>query len=265
MKRLLAPLLALVLFNTCSKVPITGRRQLNMLPESMLVDMSLSQYNQFLSESTVVTGTAKAQTVKQVGQKIATQAGNYLKQHGQKSRVEGYNWEFNLVQENVANAWAMPGGKVVVYSGILPLTKTEAGLAAVMGHEIAHAIARHGNERMSQMLALQMGGIALEVAMAEKPEETKQLFRAAYGIGSTVGVMLPYSRLHETEADKMGLIFMAMAGYNPNEAVAFWQRMATKGGAKPPEFLSTHPGDETRIRNLREFMPEAMKYYNKAK
>jgi predicted Zn-dependent protease len=155
----------------------------------------------------------------------------------------------------------MPGGKVVVYSGILPYTQDPAGLAVVMGHEIAHAIARHGNERMSQAILIETGGLALAAAIDEKPEETKGLFMMAYGVGTSVGVSLPYSRAHETEADKLGLIFMAMAGYNPQAAIGFWQRMAQSGGQKPPEFLSTHPSDQTRISNLQAFMPEAMKYY----
>ena len=155
----------------------------------------------------------------------------------------------------------MPGGKVVVYSGILPITKTEAGLATVMGHEIAHAIARHGNERMSQGLALQLGGVALDIALHDKPEETRALYTSAYGLGAALGVMLPYSRLHETEADKMGLVFMALAGYDPAESVKFWERMAAQGGGAPPEFLSTHPSHETRINNLKALLPEAQKIY----
>ncbi len=157
----------------------------------------------------------------------------------------------------------MPGGKVVVYSGILPFTKTEAGLAVVMGHEIAHAIARHGNERMSQAMLIETGGVALSAALQQKPQETQALFMTAYGLGTTVGVSLPYSRSHESEADHLGLIFMAMAGYNPEEAVTFWQRMEQSGGQKPPEFLSTHPADQTRIENLKRIMPEALTYYKR--
>jgi predicted Zn-dependent protease len=175
--------------------------------------------------------------------------------------VEGYKWEFNLVQDDLVNAWCMPGGKVVVYTGILPYTKTEAGLAAVMGHEVAHAIARHGNERMSQQLALQMGGVALDVAMMNQPNETRALFQSAYGFGAGVGVVLPFSRKHELEADKLGLFFMAKAGYDPKEAIDFWKRMAALGGEKPPQWLSTHPSDETRVTELTRALPEAMKYY----
>ena len=174
--------------------------------------------------------------------------------------MKDFKWEFNLVEDNTVNAWCMPGGKVVFYTGILPITKDEKGIAVVMGHEIAHAIARHGNERMSQGLALQGGGIALSLALSDKPELTQNLFQQAYGLGGQLG-MLKYSRSHDSEADKMGLVFMAMAGYDPREAVEFWKRMAAQGGQKPPEFLSTHPSDDTRIKDLEDFMPEALKYY----
>lgn len=255
------PKLLLVLFLvSCSKVPITGRRQLNMLPESQLMSMSLTQYDAFLKENKHVTGTKDAQMVKSVGNKIAAAVESYLKKHGQGKRVKDFDWDFNLVDDNTVNAWCMPGGKVVFYTGILPITKNETGLAVVMGHEIAHAIARHGNERMSQGLALQGGGIALGVALSDKPELTQTIFQQAYGLGGQLG-MLKYSRMHESESDKMGLVFMAMAGYDPREAPEFWKRMAAKGSAKPPEFLSTHPHDDTRIKDLNEFMPNALKYY----
>ena len=247
----------------CSTVPITGRKQLNMVSESEMISMSLTNYKQFIVEHKLSTNTQNTEMVKRIGSRIADAVTKFLKEKGMHSRINGFQWEFNLVVDDVPNAWCMPGGKVVVYTGLLPLTQNETGLAVVMGHEIAHAIARHGNERMSQELALQLGGVALSVAIDEKPEETKQLFYAAYGIGSKVGVVLPYSRLHETEADKLGLIFMAMAGYNPEEAIPFWTRMSQSGGQKPPEILSTHPADETRISTLKEFMPEAMKYYKK--
>jgi len=249
---------------SCSTVPLTNRSQLNLLPESQMVAMALPTYDEFLKENKLSTNKQQTQMVKRVGSKISKSVENFLKENNSANLLEDYNWEFNLIQNDTTpNAWCMPGGKVVVYSGILPITKNEAGLAVVMGHEIAHAVARHGNERMSQGLISQFGGMALQVAIQEKPQETQALFMAAYGIGTQVGVMLPYSRLHETEADKMGLIFMAMAGYDPHEAIAFWQRMSKLGGNKPPEFLSTHPGDETRINNLKEFLPEAMKYYKR--
>ncbi len=180
--------------------------------------------------------------------------------------LDGYEWEFNLVESDQVNAWCMPGGKVVVYSGIIPVTKNEEGLAVVMGHEIAHAIAGHGNERMSQELLREAGGVGLMVALNEQPQETQLIWMSVYGVGTQVGAMLPYSRLHESEADRMGLIFMSMAGYNPHEAPVFWERMSTaSGGQKPPEIISTHPSDQTRINNLNNWMPEAMEYYNKSK
>lgn len=246
---------------SCAKVPITGRRQLNMLPESQLMSMSLTSYQTFLSDNTVVgVGKPKAQQVKDVGARMSVAVEKFLAQEGQSKRVKGYTWEFNLVDDETVNAWCMPGGKVVVYSGLMPIAQDETGLAVVMGHEIAHAIARHGNERMSQLLLIQAGGIGLAVAMSEKPALTRDLFLLAYGVGSTVG-SLSYSRKHESEADKMGLVFMALAGYNPEKAVDFWERMAAQGGSRPPEFLSTHPSSDRRISDIQEFLPIAMTYY----
>ncbi|MHC4623670.1 MAG: M48 family metallopeptidase [Planctomycetota bacterium] len=179
-------------------------------------------------------------------------------------QIRGYQWEFNLVDDPNVNAWAMPGGKVVVYTGLLPVARTEAGLAVVMGHEIAHAFARHGSERMTQGLLVELGGIALSEALETSPATTRDLFMRSYGIGTQVGVLLPYSRLQESEADRLGLIFIAMAGYNPNEAISFWQRMADlQEGPRPPEILSTHPADSTRIRKIKELIPEAMRYYRR--
>ena len=200
--------------------------------------------------------------VKRIGKKIQIAVEKYFAQKNLSSELEGYNWEFNLVESKDVNAWCMPGGKVVVYTGILPITRDETGLAVVMGHEIAHAVAEHGNERMSQGLITQFGGLALAKALENKPEETQALWMGAFGLGAQVGVLLPFSRLHESEADHLGLIFMAMAGYDPNQAVNFWQRMAKmKGGQAPPEFLSTHPSDETRINKIKKLLPKAMKYY----
>lgn len=246
---------------SCSTVPITGRQQLNLLPESEMVQMGITNYNQFLDEHKLSQNSRQVELVNRVGNNIARAVTKYMEQNGMADRIKNYKWEFNLVDEDVPNAWCMPGGKVVVYTGILPYTKNEAGLAVVMGHEIAHAIARHGNERMSQGLLIQTGGLALSTAISEKPEETQNLFMTAYGLGTTVGVSLPYSRAQETEADKLGLIFMAMAGYDPHEAIDFWKRMSEAGGQKPPEFLSTHPADQTRIEDIQAFMPKAMEYY----
>lgn len=262
MRKYLAPFLLTLFLVSCSKVPITGRRQLNMLPESQLMSMSLTQYQSFLQQNKTVTSGANAEMVKRVGNKIAKQVESYLKKHGQGKRIKDYKWEFNLVDDNTVNAWCMPGGKVVFYTGILPITKDETGLAVVMGHEIAHAIARHGNERMSQGLLVQAGGLGLSVALSEKPQLTKDLLLQSYGVGGTLGI-LKFSRMHESEADKMGLIFMAMAGYDPNEAVNFWQRMSEQGGQKPPEFMSTHPHDDTRIADIKAYLPEALKHYKR--
>jgi predicted Zn-dependent protease len=175
----------------------------------------------------------------------------------------GFVWEFNLVENEEVNAWCMPGGKVVVYSGILPVTQNATGLAVVMGHEIAHAVAKHSNERMSQALIAQLGGQTLSAALQNKSEQTQQIWMSLFGVGAQLGAILPYSRLQEGEADRLGLIFMAMAGYDPNAAIAFWQRMSENAGAKPPEFLSTHPSDETRLQKIKAAIPEAMQYYKK--
>jgi predicted Zn-dependent protease len=254
----------LSLLSGCSEVEITGRKQFNIVPDSTMNSMSFQSYGEFLSTHKLSTNTQQTQMVKRVGGRIQNAVEQYCKRNNIEDRLEGYEWEFNLVEDPNVNAWCMPGGKVVVYTGILPVAQGEAGLAVVMGHEIAHAFAKHGAERMSQGLLVEMGGIALSTALKDKPEQTKNLFMQSYGIGTQVGVLLPYSRVHENEADHLGLIFMAMAGYNPEEAVSFWQRMAAqKTGAQPPEFLSTHPASETRIQNLKELLPEAMRYYKK--
>ncbi len=260
--RILVAATFVVAIGACSKVPITNRKQVNMLPESQLIGMSLTEYNTFLSQNPpVASSDPNEQMVQRVGLKISKAVEDFMRQNKMADRVQGYNWQFNLVNNEQANAWCMPGGKVVVYSGILPYTQTEEGLAFVMGHEIAHAVARHGNERMSQGLIAQAGGMALDVALSQKSEQTRQLFGAAYGAGATYGVILPFSRTHESEADKLGLVFMAMAGYNPQNAPQFWERMSKSGGAKPPELLSTHPSDAKRIKELNAYMPQAMKYY----
>lgn len=250
------------LLSACSTVPLTGRKQVSLIPGSQMNSMAVDQYQEVLSSSQVVTGTAQADMVKRVGQKIAVAVEKYLKKKGHAEMIAELNWEFNLIAENVVNAWCMPGGKVAFYTGIMPVCQDEAGVAVVMGHEIAHAIASHGSERMSQALIQQLGGVALQVAIQDQPEKTKGLYMAAYGVGSQYGAMLPFSRLHESEADEMGLIFMAMAGYDPREAPKFWERMAAQsGGSQGPEFLSTHPSHDTRINDLNTKMGEAMKYY----
>lgn len=252
---------ALLLLSSCHTNPVTGRSGVNLLPDSDLHAMALQEYNSFLSKAQVVQGTAQAAMVQRVGTRMQQAVEQYLTQKGLQSTLSGYQWQFNLVNDPTVNAWCMPGGRVVVYSGILPVAQDEAGLAVVMGHEIAHAIAKHGNERMSQGLLTQLGGLALSVALQNKSAETHNLYMAAYGIGSQLAVTLPFSRTHESEADRMGLIFMALAGYNPEAAVPFWQRMGAQGGAAPPEFLSTHPNPDTRVRQLQGWMAEAKSYY----
>jgi predicted Zn-dependent protease len=257
--------LTIVLLTTlsCSSVPVTHRRQLILIPEDQIVTLSFDQYQQFLSQHEVITSTAASAMVQRVGNNIRQAVETYMRDHGRADLLKGYKWEFNLVKDDSANAFAMPGGKVVVNTGILPIAENDAGLATVLGHEIGHAVARHGNERMSQALIAQLGGTALNVALSSKPQQTRDLFMATYGMGAQVGVLLPYSRLQESEADHLGLIFMAMAGYDPHAAIAFWQRMENqaKGGA-PPQFLSTHPSHQTRITDLKKELPEAMQYYH---
>ena len=252
---------SLLLLTDCNKVPVTGRSQLNFIPNSEMQSMSYTNYKQFLTENKLSADAANTAMVKRAGQRIQHAVEQYMAQNNLSSQLNGFNWEFNLVESNEVNAWCMPGGKVVVYTGILPVVQNETGLAVVMGHEIAHAIANHGSERMSQQLAIQTGGTVLSTALAQKPALTQQIFLQAYNVGSNVGVLLPYSRLQESEADHLGLIFMAMAGYNPNQAVDFWQRMKAQGGGKPSELLSTHPSDDRRIADIQKRMPEAMKYY----
>lgn len=245
----------------CATVPLTGRKQLLVFPEDEMVQMSLTSYQDFLKENKLSTDAVNTARVKNVGKKIAGAVEAYLKSQGLESRVADFKWEFNLVQSKEMNAWCMPGGKVVFYEGILPVCKTDAGIAVVMGHEIAHAVARHGNERMSQQMLLEAGSTAAAYAMKNKPESTQALLGAAIGLGSNYGIVLPFSRKQESEADRLGLIFMAIAGYDPHEAIAFWERMAVASGGKAvPEFMSTHPSDVHRIQDLQREVAEAMKY-----
>ncbi len=249
---------------SCGTVPVTGRRQLNFIPSNKMLSMSFQQYKEFMETNKVSPNIRKTQMVKRVGQKIQKAVEQYLSENNMSAKLKDYSWEFNLIDSPELNAWAMPGGKVVVYSGILAATRDETGLAVVMGHEIAHAIAEHGRERMSQQLIAQMGNAALSAATQNSPEQTKQMWMSVFGAGAQYGALLPFGRLQESEADHLGLIFMAMAGYDPNEAVDFWSRMSKmQEGQAPPEFMSTHPSDETRIRKINQTIPEAMKYYQK--
>ena len=256
---------AILLAESCATVPLTGRSQLSLLPESQMVQMSLSSYDAFLKENKLSTNTTQVSTVKRVGARMSKAVEDYLRQNGYGEYIANFKWEFNLVESDVPNAWCMPGGKVVFYTGILPYTQTDAGIAVVMGHEIAHAVARHGSERMSQSMLQEMGSVVLSEAIKTKPALTQALYSQAYNIGTEVGVALPFSRKHELEADEMGLIFMAMAGYDPREAVAFWRRMSQQSGSSSSSSIfSTHPVDSRRIAELEKLMPKAMTYYNAA-
>jgi predicted Zn-dependent protease len=260
-KSLMLIIVGMMLYS-CYKVPVTGRKQFRMLPESMLLSMSITAYNDFLKQNPPMSASnADASRVKSVGQKMAQTVDYYLVSNGFKKIKRNFSWNFELVNNPQVNAWCMPGGKIVFYSGIMPLVQNDAGIAVVMGHEMAHAVARHGNERMSQQLALYLGGITLAVAMNDKPEETRNLFLAVYGVGGALGD-LAYSRNHEYEADKIGMVFMALAGYNPEEAITFWERMsAISKGPQIPQFLSTHPHHDNRIVEMKKFLPKAQKFY----
>lgn len=263
MKYFLYLLLATFFTSSCSTNAVTGRRQLSLFPETTLQAEALTQYRSFLSKSKVLSNSSNtnAEMVNRVGNRLAKAIRNYYKSQSNPVDLSGYKWEFHLVEDKQANAWCMPGGKVVVYTGLLPITQNEAALAVVMGHEIAHALAQHGNERMSQAAVAQ----GLQVAgntFTSGNSRANTLFNQVFAPGAQVGVLLPNSRKQELEADKYGLLFTAMAGYNPREAIAFWQRMASaSGSAKAPQFLSTHPADETRITQLKKIMPQALKYY----
>lgn len=263
MKKALAlALVTTVILIACSKVPITGRKQLNLLPESQMIAMSATAYSDFLSQNPPLpSSNPQAQQVERVGAKISQAVEKYLNENGYKDLAKKFVWEFRTIPDPTVNAWCMPGGRVVFYTGILPICQDETGIAVVMGHEVAHAVAHHGNERMSQQLGVQAAGMTLDILTQEKPELTRQLLLQSYGIGTGLGT-LAFSRTHETEADKLGLVFMAMAGYDPREAPNFWTRMSQAGGGQaPPEWLSTHPSDQTRIKDLNNYMPEALKYY----
>ena len=262
--KLWAVLAALSLVLACTTVPITGRESLHLVSDAQLASMSVQQYDQTLKESKLSTDQAQVQMVRRVGMRIAKAAEDYLRQAGDAKQADSFKWEFNLIQDDkTANAWVLPGGKAAVYTGILKYTQNETGLAVVLGHEVAHAMAGHGNERMSQQLVTQLGAAALAVAVSQQASETQQLFMGAYGLGANVGVLLPFSRAHESEADHIGLVLMAMAGYDPREAVPFWQRMSGEKGSRPPELLSTHPAPDTRIADIEKYLPEALAYYKK--
>jgi predicted Zn-dependent protease len=263
MNKTISLLVLAILLSSCSSVLLTGRKQLLLVSDAEVLTSSFQSYKQFIDSVPASKDKVNTALVKKVGKNMSTVVENYLKSTGLEAEIANFAWEFNLVKDTSVNAFCMPGGKVVVFEGILPITKNETGLAVVMGHEIAHAIAKHSNERMSQQMLLQYGATFTDVLLVDKPAATRNTINTIYGIGAQYGVMLPYSRKHEYEADRLGLIFLAMAGYNPNESISFWERMAAKGSNTPLEFMSTHPSDANRIAKLKELLPEAMQYYKK--
>ncbi len=260
MKNLIFLSLLAVLVSACSSVVLTGRKQLLLVSDADVIAMSATAYKQFVDSVPASKNTVQTALVKKVGVNISQAVENYLKTNGLESEIANLKWEFALVKDTSANAFCMPGGKVVFFEGILPMTRTEAGMAVVMGHEIAHAVAKHANERMSQQMAAQFGSSIADMLSANKSAATRQTINVLYGLGAQVGVILPYSRKHEYEADHLGLIFMAMAGYDPNDAVTFWERMMANSKGSNFEFTSTHPSEENRIANMKAVLPEALKY-----
>ena len=254
-------ILILTGFYGCSSVPITGRQQLSLVSDEQVLTLSLQEYNDYIKTAKKSTDKTATALVTTVGGKIADAVAAYYKYTGMESLLSGYAWEFNLIDDPQVNAFCMPGGKIVVYTGILPITKDEIGLAVVVGHEVAHAIAKHANERMSQQMVAQYGAAGLDALMSKSSSAVKTIGQTVYGLGAQYGVMLPYNRKQELEADHLGLVFMAIAGYNPQAAVPFWERMSQQGSAAP-EFMSTHPSDNTRIETIQQKLPEAMEYYN---
>lgn len=255
--------LTLLVFFSCATNPFTGQSTLAILPNSQLFPTAFAQYNQFLNENKVITGTTESEMITRVGQRIAVASERWLNANGYQGYLNDYKWEYNLVKDDAVNAWCMPGGKIVFYTGILPVAQNEAAIAAIMGHEVAHALANHGQQRMSAGMLQQVAAVGMNAAL--KDDKNIALYNQAFGIGSQVGLMLPFSRSHETEADRIGLILTAIAGYNPDEAANLWRRMGqASNGQAPPEFLSTHPATTTRIANLETLAPtakaEAKKY-----
>ncbi|WP_339630535.1 M48 family metallopeptidase [Bizionia echini] len=255
-KQKISGLLTIILVASCATNPFTGSQTMALVSNDQLFPTSFQQYNQVLAENSVISGTSQSEMIKRVGQRIAVSAERWLNANGYQGYLDGYKWEYNLIESEQVNAWCMPGGKIAFYTGILPIAENETAIAAIMGHEVAHALANHGQQRMSAAYIQQ--GIALAGNVLIEDNQTRDIFNQSYGIGSQVGVMLPFSRSHETEADKIGLILMAVAGYNPEEAANLWRRMdANSGGQAPPEFLSTHPANASRIENLTNLVPQA--------
>lgn len=265
MKKVISLAVVFLFIASCSTVPITGRKRINIVSDSQILPVSFEQYAGFLKEHKISTDVKMSNEVRNVGINISRAVDKFMRANGMVSEANNYRWEFNLIDDKTVNAWCMPGGKVVFYTGILPICENTDGIAAVMGHEVAHAFAKHGQERMTSAYGQQLGGIAVALGTGKKDPKSQQLWNTIYGVSSTVG-MLAFSRTHETEADKLGMVFMVMAGYKPEEAINVWIRMSQRAsGGAPPEFLSTHPSNKTRINNLKNYLPTAValaKKYN---
>ncbi|MDR1201398.1 MAG: M48 family metallopeptidase [Tannerellaceae bacterium] len=254
-------IITLLLLSSCGSVPLTGRRQVLLVGDQEVLTASLTQYNDYIKSAKISTNQTMTNQVVRVGKKIAAATETYLKSNGLESEIKNFSWEFNSVQSTDVNAFCMPGGKIVVYEGIMKYISSDDELAAVMGHEVAHAVAKHSNERMSQQLMTEYGAAILGTAISGTSQAVQNIAGTVYGLGAQYGVMLPYSRKHEYEADHMGLIFMAIAGYNPQAAITFWQKMAQGKSSGTPEIMSTHPSDTNRIMELQKYLPDAIKYY----
>ena len=264
MKKKVSVWLSMLLFlAACSSVPLTGRKQMLLVSDSEVLSSSLTQYSDYMKTATKSTSKNGSAMVTRVGKKIAAATEQYLKNNGLESEIKNFSWEFNLVKDDQVNAFCMPGGKIVVYEGLMQLVDSDDELAVVVGHEVAHAVAKHSNERMSQQLMAQYGAQIIGQALSNKSAAVQQIGNSVYGLGAQYGVMLPFSRKHESEADYMGLVFMTMAGYNPEVAVNFWQKMSAGKSGATPEFMSTHPSDATRISDIQKYLPDLEKYKTK--
>ena len=264
MKKIIAMLaVAAMLLTSCGSVPITGRKQLNLVSDQEVLAASLQQYSSFMQTAAISTNKTKSAQVTRVGQRIAAATEAYLRYAGLESEIQNFAWEFNLVKSDEINAWCMPGGKIVVYEGIMNLVSSDDELAVVIGHEVAHAVAKHSNERMSQQVLAQYGAVAVGVATQGKSYNTQAIAQTVYGLGAQYGVMQPFSRKHESEADEMGLVLMTIAGYNPDVAITFWQKMEASSSTSVPEFLSSHPSHATRIKDIQKKLPSIKQKYGR--
>ena len=262
MKKFISIYILLFVFYSCSTVPITERKQVSLVTTDQVLPASLAKYKKELSEQPLSRDVEKTEMVKEVGERLAFVVDKFLRENGKTREADKYQWEFNLFENKEENAWCLPGGKVAVYTGLLPICKNEDGLAAIMGHEIAHAFAHHGEERMSEGMLAELGGIA--VAVSTTNTKNNEMWNLAYGLGSSLG-MLAFSRTHEKEADELGMVFMILAGYNPEEAIHVWERMAARDKSHPPVILATHPSDQQRVDDLRAFLPKAKELAEKYK